>query len=91
MRIHWDGIEWSPHPAGGHYWYIYWWNHLPKEARYFGIHHYWHDGPHASFGFWFLNVSWSTPWTSPPWEFMDTGYMIWLLARRDLRKRFLGL
>lgn len=71
VKWHWDHVEWgpfgpdkdSPEPYGYQF-YIYWApNWLPKEYRYWGIEKYWYDGPHISFGFWFFNISWSTPWS----------------------------
>lgn len=46
------------------YWYFFWWYWLPKDARYLGYDTWMCGGyPHASFGFWFFNWSWSFPWT----------------------------
>lgn len=39
-------------------------NILPKKYRYFGYQRMFYDGPHASFGFWWFNISWSTKYTS---------------------------
>jgi hypothetical protein len=57
MRVSYGGVEW------GRY-YLYWWNWLPKSHRYWGIKYVYYDGPHGSFGLWFVNVSWCFPWTS---------------------------
>ena len=45
------------------YWYIYWWNWLPSDKRFWGYETFWYDYPHAMFGLWFINFSWSFPWT----------------------------
>lgn len=64
MKLKPDGVEWGG--PDNDWWYFYWWNWLPKKLRYFGRDDIWYDGPHASFGFWFINWSWSTPWTRIP-------------------------
>jgi hypothetical protein len=64
MRLKWDGIEWAfskTHPECGGLYYVYWWNWLPKDARYIGIESMYYDGPHWTFGMWFTNVSWRLP------------------------------
>lgn len=70
IKWHRTGVEWGgPDKLGQPFWYFFWWNWLRPEHRYFGFHTMWYDGPHASFGFWFFNWSWSTYWTKPPAEF----------------------
>jgi len=63
----WDGLKYYRiYFAGGAYtylYYVYWWNWLKKEYRYWGYDEFWYDCPHNNFGFWFFNVSWSSPWT----------------------------
>lgn len=79
VKWDWDGVEWGPYgpdhsaPEPYGYQYYIWWkpNWLPKKARYFGYERFWWDGPHASFGFWFFNIGWTTKWTKPPKEFMS--------------------
>jgi len=61
VKLKWDGVEYGG-PKGNWY-YIYWWNWLKKEYRYFGPEYIYYDGPHRSFGFWYFNVAWSTQWT----------------------------
>lgn len=60
MKIHWYGIDWGP--SGDDYFY-YWWNWLEKDARYLGRHDMILDTVYASYGLWYINLSWSTPWT----------------------------
>lgn len=55
--VYLDGAEWGPH----RWYYFYWWNWLPKHLRYWGYEVDWYDGPIYSFGFWFINWSWSFP------------------------------
>jgi hypothetical protein len=56
------GIEWND------FYYIFWWNPLPKGSRYWGRYHMWYDGPHKSFGLWYTNITWRLPWTSTRFE-----------------------
>ncbi len=62
MRIHWSGIEWGG--RHGDDWWVWLWNWLPPELRYFGYRKDWYDGPLSHFGWWFGNVSWRLPWTN---------------------------
>ena len=58
------GVEWGrPKGLGREYWFI-WWNWLTKGNRHIGYDIMWYDGPWPSFGFWFFNWSWRTPYTS---------------------------
>lgn len=67
FKLRWDCIKWwqSEKTLGtNHYfYYVYWWNWLQKKHRYWGFEQSYYDGPHNTFGFWFFNISWSTPWT----------------------------
>lgn len=67
FKIQWDGIEWWQSEVTlntkTYFYYIYWWNWLPKKHRFWGYDHMYYDGPHKMIGFWFVNISWSTPWT----------------------------
>jgi hypothetical protein len=67
FKLKWDGIEWwqSKVTLGSdhYFYYIYWWNWLPKEYRSWGFEQMYYDGPHNMFNFWFFNISWSTPLT----------------------------
>lgn len=64
IKWHWSHVEWAAFEGGDYQYYIYWQpNWLPKDLRYWGLKKYYYDGTHVSFGFWFFNVSWSTPWT----------------------------
>lgn len=55
------GIEWGG--PNNDWYYIYPIpNLLEKDVRYWGFQKFYYDGPHYSFGFWFFNISWSTPW-----------------------------
>lgn len=56
MKISWDGITWN-----SDLYYIYWWNWLSKSVRHFGPYQLYYDGPHWSFGLWFINFSWRLP------------------------------
>lgn len=57
-------MQWSKHgvtwggPQDDWYWF-YWWNWLPDHLRYFGYCQDWYDGPLSSFGFWFINWTWT--------------------------------
>ena len=60
------GILWRPYKLQDkieYTYYFYYWNWLPKEYRYFGYEQMHYDGVHESFGFWFFNWTWVTPWT----------------------------
>ena len=63
----WDGVKYYridyEDGASLYFYYFYWWNWLSKEYRYWGYSEFWYDCPHASFGLWFINFSWSSPWT----------------------------
>lgn len=61
MKIKKDGIEWGG--PKGDWWCFYWWNWLPNHLSYWGIEHCWYDGPIGTFGFWYFNWSWQTPWS----------------------------
>ena len=67
MKIRWDCVEWgrlkNVNPSEYQY-YFYWWNWLPKEARYWGLEYIYYDGPHITFGLWFANLLWWTPWST---------------------------
>lgn len=67
FKLKWDGIEWWQSEVtldtDTYFYYVYWWNFLEKEDRYFGFDYFYYDGPHRNFGLWFFNISWSTPWT----------------------------
>jgi hypothetical protein len=68
FKLHWDGVKWWQSEVtlgtNTYFYYIYWWNWLPKEHRSWGFEQIYYDGPHSMFNFWFFNVSWSTPWTN---------------------------
>jgi hypothetical protein len=72
MKFHKDHIEWQPYinkVTGQKEYASYFWfapNWLPKELRYIGIERFEYDGVHVSFGFWFFNISWSTPYSKAP-------------------------
>lgn len=55
----WDktGITWGG-PNDNWYWFN-WWNWLPPHLRYIGYSQDWYDGPISTFGFWFINWSWT--------------------------------
>ena len=40
MKIGWDGIEWFDN-----FYYVYWWNWLPKGHRFIGLDNIFYDGP----------------------------------------------
>lgn len=68
IKLMWSGVMWGyftppayPDMADYQY-YFFWWNWLPKGLRYVGPQHMYYDGWHWSFGFWFINWSWSTKW-----------------------------
>lgn len=63
MKISWSHIEFGRFGATDNYWWVYWWNPLPKHLRYFGYYQEWYDGPFSSFGLWFTNITWRLPWT----------------------------
>lgn len=53
------------------YW-LYLFNWLDPDRRYWGREWMYYDGPHPSIGLWFFNISWRSPWTpwtvEAPWE-----------------------
>jgi hypothetical protein len=61
MKLYLRAVEWGG--PDDDWYYVCWWNWLPKSVRYLGYQGIYYDGPHGSFGFWWFNVSWSTPWT----------------------------
>ena len=61
VKIRWDGVEWGG-PFSNWY-YLYWWNWLSKDSRYWGKKNFWYDGPHYSFGLWYTNITWVFPWS----------------------------
>lgn len=67
FKLFWSGIEWGQSEvtlnSDTYFYYVYWWNWLPREYRSWGFEQIYYDGPHNAFGFWFFNISWSTPWT----------------------------
>jgi len=64
MKISWTGITWGGPDRDPHWWYVYWWNWLKPEVRYWGQEDMWYDaGLHKSFGLWFINITWCTPWS----------------------------
>lgn len=69
FTISWHSICWvakgNSYPLHPHRidHYFCWWNWLDKDIRYWGFEQDWYDGPLSSFGFWFFNWSWDTPWT----------------------------
>jgi hypothetical protein len=67
FKLRWDCIKWlqSEKTLGTnrYFYYFYWWNWLQKKHRYWGFEQFYYDGPHNTFGFWFFNISWQTPWT----------------------------
>jgi len=67
FKLNWDGVEWWQSEvtlnSGVYFYYFYWWNWLDSVDRYWGFEQLYYDGPHNSFGLWFFNISWSTPWT----------------------------
>lgn len=67
FKLRLTGIEWGQSEitlgSKTYFYYFYWWNWVPKELRYLGFEQIYYDGPHNSFGFWFFNISWSTPLT----------------------------
>lgn len=72
MKIHYDHVEWGQYAPGEYQFYIYWWpNWLPRNLRHIGLERYWIDGPHVGFGFWFFNLTWSTYYSLPPFEFCN--------------------
>lgn len=60
MKLYKDGISFG----GKNDYHFFWWNWLPKRLRHFGYVQDWYDGPLSSFGFWFINWTWSLPWTN---------------------------
>lgn len=60
FKLRWDGVEWGNEHVP---YYFNWWHWLPKDSRYWGYEYLYYDGPHHSFGFWFVNWSWSFPWS----------------------------
>lgn len=65
MKWRIDGVEWgrSSNPACSDYhaFYLYWWNWLPRSLRYIGNGYMFYDGPHRSYGLYFINISWRFP------------------------------
>lgn len=69
MKWHRDHVEWgqvdTKEDGTPYYQYYFYYkpNWLEKKYRYLGYRSMYYDGPHASFGFWYFNFSWSTQWT----------------------------
>lgn len=58
LDIYTNGLVWDDG-----WWYFFWWNWLDPSVRFWGHETFWYDYPHAMFGFWFFNISWSFPST----------------------------
>lgn len=71
MKLKWNGIEFGKSYLKPEYrdtisepYYIYWFDIAEKpEYRTWGKNHFWYDGPHKWYCFWYFNIGWSTPWT----------------------------
>lgn len=65
FKISFSGIEWWQSEitlnTDAYFFYLYWWNWLPKDLRFWGFEQMYYDGPHNTFGFWFFNISWTFP------------------------------
>ena len=59
MKLFYDHVDWGKDDE----YYFYWWNPLPKGVRYIGRSDMIFEYVHATFGLWFFNLSWSTPYT----------------------------
>jgi hypothetical protein len=82
--VQWSWWECGVSPRHSSYlYYFYWWNRLPSEVRYIGYSAMYYDGIHESFGFWFFNWTWTTPWTR---DFSEEGYWTGLMQPSWLRK-----
>lgn len=68
FKLKWNGIEWwqSEKTLGtDHYFYYFYWFDLieKKENRFLGYDYMYYDGPHVALCFWWVCMTWSTPWT----------------------------
>lgn len=71
MKLRWNGIEFGRSWLKPEYrdilhepYYIYWFDFAEvAEYRMWGPDHFWYDGPHKWYCFWYFNIGWSTPWT----------------------------
>ena len=68
FKLIWSGIEWwqSEKTLGtDHYfYYFYWFDWISKkENRFLGYEYMYYDGPHVALCFWWVCITWSTPWT----------------------------
>lgn len=60
MKLSLDGVMWGG--PDSNWYYVYWWNWLERDQRYIGYDGIYYDGMNHSFGLWFTNISWMTPW-----------------------------
>lgn len=93
MKLHLDSLEWGRYgDAGCHQFYFIWApNWLARENRHLGLMRYWYDGPHVVLGFWFFNIGWSTQFTIPPFEFLNSKYKEIWRTRPDWLRRLLAM
>ena len=68
FKLKWNGVEWwqSEKTLGtDHYfYYFYWFDWIEKkENRFLGYEYMYYDGPIVSLCFWWVCMTWSTPWT----------------------------
>ena len=65
FKLRWNSIEWgqSEETLRTDY-YFYWFDWIEKkENRFLGYEYMYYDGPHVALCFWWVCVTWSTPWT----------------------------
>lgn len=68
FKLRWSGIEWGQSEktlgTGVYFYYFYWFDLIEKkENRFLGYEYMYYDGPHVALCFWWVCMTWSTPWT----------------------------
>lgn len=68
FKLRWNGIEWWQSEVtldtGVYFYYVYWFDIISQDTnRKWGFDYMYYDGPHRSLCFWWMCITWSTPWT----------------------------
>ena len=68
FKLRWNGIEWwqTEKTLGSdtYFYYFCWFDRIEtRENRFLGYDYIYYDGPHVALGFWWVCMTWSTPWT----------------------------
>lgn len=91
------GVTWGgPKDRPWYYWQVFFWERRPQEEivcpstgdvtmmHRFAFERFWYDGPHAQLKLWRVTFSWQTPYTLPPYEYLNEKYQ----AKWDRKPRW---